>query len=97
MFGAPVAYFFEYLLGIKQTEGSCGYSELVISPQAMSKFGRMAGSMETPEGTVAVAYERAQGKANCSVSTPAGCKAVFRVDSFERELVEGENSFSFTA
>ncbi len=97
MFGAPVAYFFEYLLGIKQTEGSCGYSELVISPQAMSKFGRMAGSMETPKGTVAVAYERAQGKAHCSVSIPAGCKAVFRVDSFERELVEGENSFSFTA
>lgn len=94
MFGAPVAYFFEYLLGIRQTERSCGYSELVISPQAISKFGRMSGSMETPNGTVAVSYEKEQGKIFFRVSIPAGCKAVFRTDSFECDLLEGENRFS---
>lgn len=94
MFGAPVAYFFEYLLGIQQTEQSCGYSDLVISPQAISKFGRMSGSMETPKGTVAVGYEKTQGNICFRVSIPAGCKAVFRIDSLERELVEGENVFS---
>ncbi len=94
MFGAPVAYFFEYLLGIKQTEQSCGYSELVISPQAISKFGRMSGSMETSCGTVVVNYERSQGNICFSVTIPAGCKAVFRIDSFERELSQGENNFS---
>ena len=94
MFGAPVAYFFEYLLGIQQTEQSCGYSELVISPQAISKFGRMSGSMETPNGTVAVAYEKAQGNVCFRVSIPAGCKAVFRIDSFEHELLAGETIFA---
>lgn len=95
MFGAPVAYFFEYLLGIKQTEGSRGYSELVISPKAISKFGRMSGSMETPKGTVAVAYEKVQGTIDFRISIPVGCKAVFRMDSLERELSEGENNLSF--
>ncbi len=93
MFGAPVAYFFEYLLGIKQAENSCGYSELVISPQAISKFSRMSGSMQTPNGAVAVSYEKTQGGIRFCVSIPGNCKAVFRVESFERELSEGYNNF----
>lgn len=94
MFGAPVAYFFEYLLGIRQTETSCGYSELVISPKAITKFNRMSGSMKTPNGTVAVSYEKVQDKVLFNVTVPEGCKAVFRIDSFEQKLFEGENRFS---
>ncbi|MBQ7921882.1 MAG: family 78 glycoside hydrolase catalytic domain [Clostridia bacterium] len=93
MFGAPVAYFFEYLLGIKQTEASCGYSELVISPQAISKFNRMSGSMDTPKGTVSVSYERTGGEVRFNISVPAGCKADFRIPSYVRTLNEGENEF----
>lgn len=93
MFGAPVAYFFEYLLGIRQTDDSCGYSELVISPQAVSKFGRMSGSMQTPNGRVAVSYEKEPGGIRFSISIPEGCKAVFRIDAFERELLAGNNEF----
>jgi len=91
MFGAPVAYFFEYLLGIKQTESSCGYSELVISPQAISKFGRMSGSIDTPRGTVSVRYERSDGGISFNISIPEGCKAVFRLPSLERPLNTGDN------
>lgn len=94
MFGAPVAYFFEYLLGIKQAEETCGYSELVISPQATAKFGKMSGSMETPNGTVAVSYEKAQDGICFSVTIPVGSKAVFRLGTFERALSEGENTFT---
>ena len=94
MFGAPVAYFFEYLLGIKQAEESCGYSELIISPKAMSKFNRMSGSMDTPMGTVSVSYERADGEVRFNISIPAGCRAIFRIPSYERELCAGENVFS---
>ncbi|MBQ7302787.1 MAG: family 78 glycoside hydrolase catalytic domain [Clostridia bacterium] len=93
MFGAPVAYFFEYLLGIKQAENGGGYSELVISPQAVSKFGRMAGSMDTLQGVVAVSYEKVEGGAKFSVTIPKGCKANFRLGAFERTLNEGENAF----
>ena len=93
MFGAPVAYFFEYLLGIRQTEDSCGYSELIISPRAMSKFNRMSGSMDTPRGTVSVSYEKMDGDVRFSISVPAGCRAEFRIPSFGCTLVEGKNEF----
>ena len=94
MFGAPVAYFFEYLLGIKQAEESCGYSDLVISPKAMSKFNRMSGSMDTPRGSVSVSYERTDNGLNFKISIPEGCRASFRIHSYERELCAGENLFS---
>lgn len=93
MFGAPIAYFFEYLLGIKQSEDSCGYSDLVISPQAISRFSRMSGSMKTPNGTVAVSYERADGGVVFKVTVPEGCKASFTIPSFEKALSVGENTF----
>lgn len=93
MFGAPVAYLFEYLLGIRQPEESGGYSELIISPQAVSKFNRMSGSMDTPKGIVCVSYEREQGGVRFSISVPADCKARFRIARFECELAEGENNF----
>ena len=93
MFGAPVAYFFEYLLGIKQTEESCGYADLLISPQAVSKFNRMSGSMDTPKGTVSVSYERTDAGVKFVISIPEGCKASFSLPSCERELLEGTNEF----
>ena len=93
MFGAPVAYFFEYLLGIKQAKDSAGYSELVISPEAISKFNRMSGSMDTPNGTVSVSYVREDGGVRYSITIPSGCKASFRIPDVERELCAGKNDF----
>jgi hypothetical protein len=94
MFGAPVAYFFEYLLGIKQTEESCGYSELIISPQAISKFNRMSGSMVVPNGTVSISYEKMGEDVKFHIFIPEGCKASFCIPTYERVLHAGENEFS---
>ncbi len=90
MFGAPVAYFFEYLLGIKQTKESAGYEEMIISPVAISKFGRMSGSMETPNGKVAVAYEREESCVRFTVTIPRGSSAILRVFGNDYALAEGE-------
>lgn len=95
MFGAPVAYFFEYLLGIKQTPDSAGYASLAIEPMAVSRFGRMAGSIQTPRGTVAVAYRKADGRISFTVEIPAGTKAVFRYGGGEYPLHSGENQLAF--
>jgi len=94
MFGAPVAYIFEYLLGIKQTQGSCGYSTLAIEPQAVSKFGYMSGSMKTPNGTVSVSYKKIDGKVDFSVVVPKNTKATFKYQDTVFELSEGENKFN---
>lgn len=95
MFGAPAVYLFEYLLGIKQVENTAGYSSLIIAPQAVSKFGRMSGSIRTPEGTVAVSYEKIFGNTVFKVTIPPKTKAVFRYNGQERSLAEGENKLSF--
>ncbi|MBR6764881.1 MAG: family 78 glycoside hydrolase catalytic domain [Clostridia bacterium] len=97
MFGAPVAYFFEYLLGIKQTEASKGYSEIIIRPQAVSKFNRMSGSMNTPFGKVSVKYQRKEDKLHFNITVPAGCKASFSLNGYECALSIGDNEFCVEA
>jgi alpha-L-rhamnosidase len=96
MFGAPVAYFFEYLLGIKQTKESAGYEEMIISPQALSRFNRMSGSMETPRGRVSVSYEREDGGVRFTINIPRQSKAVLRVLGADYALTEGENEIFVT-
>lgn len=64
MFGSPVAYFFEYLLGIGQKEDSCGYKSLIIKPVLVSKITRLSGGMEIPAGKVEVAYEKSTAVRN---------------------------------
>ena len=95
MFGAPVAYFFEYLLGIKQTPDSAGYAKLAIEPMATSRFGRMAGSIKTPRGTVAVAYEKKEGCILFTVEIPDGVEAVFKYGGGEYPVASGLNRFEF--
>lgn len=93
MFGAPVAYLFEYLLGIRQTEDSAGYKSLVIAPKSVDRFKRMSGSITTPQGIVAVSYENENGNVSFSVTVPQNTKAVFCFAGKEISLNEGENKF----
>lgn len=94
MFGSPIAYFFEYLLGIRQPKGGAGYRELIIEPMAVSKFGRMSGSMETPQGTVAVSYRKNGEAVDFKIVIPAEVNAVFKYDGREYPLNAGENAFT---
>lgn len=93
MFGAPVAYFFEYLLGIKQEKESAGYQSVTIAPRAVSRFGYMKGSMRVPKGDIAVAYEKVDGKVKFDIMIPVGVRATFKYLEQELDLKEGRNSF----
>lgn len=94
MFGAPVAYFFEYLLGIKQDKESAGYQTVTIAPMAVSKFGYMKGSMRVPKGKIAVAYEKVDEKVKFDIVIPTGVCATFQYLEQELELKEGRNTFT---
>ncbi len=94
MFGAPVAYLFEYLLGIKQEEGTAGYKSLIIEPQGVSRFGRISGSITTPNGIVAVSYKNNDGKESFEITIPENTKAVFRYKNKEIALTQGGNNFT---
>lgn len=93
MFGAVTAYLFEYLLGIKQKKNTAGYSDLVISPLAVSKFKRMSGSMEIPSGTVSVKYENLNDIVKFEIIIPQNTDAVFEAKNEKIKLKEGKNIF----
>lgn len=96
MFGAPVAYIFQHLLGIGQTPDSAGYTDIIIEPMSVSLFGRMSGSMEIPAGTIAVGYENTDGAVKFTITIPEGVKAVFRFGGKETTLHSGENKIEAT-
>ena len=97
MFGATVAYIFEYLLGIKQAENTAGYTSLVIAPQSVDRFTKMSGSMKTPSGVVAVSYQNNSGEVKFNISIPDGVNAVFRYLDKEIRLSKGENEFEIVS
>ena len=93
MFGAPVGYFFEYLLGIKQTDGTAGYSSVTVAPRAVSQFQWMSGSMRTPNGVISVSYEKKDSRICFRIEIPERTKASFRFEEDERTLESGLNVF----
>lgn len=91
MFGAPVACFFDYLLGIRQAPDSVGYRSLVIAPCALEKFAFLKGSMQTVRGHIEVFYEKQEEKWLCRILIPSDTEAVFRFGGKEYPLHTGEN------
>lgn len=91
MFGAPIAYFFEYLLGIKQAPDSAGYACFTVAPQAVERFGWMRGSMTVPAGEVSVEYEKTPDGTRFCVTIPEDVTATFRYADVETPLSAGEN------
>ncbi len=93
MFGAPVAYLFEYLLGIKQEEGTAGYKSLIIEPQGIHRFKTMSGSIATPNGNVVSNYINKDGIVSFIIKIPDNTKAVFKHKDKEIPLTQGVNEF----
>lgn len=95
MFGSPVAYFFEYLLGIRQAPQTAGYTSLVIEPVAVDRFGHMSGHMQTPQGVVSVKYVKKDNAITFIIFVPQNTTAVFKHAEKEIILHEGENTVTF--
>lgn len=92
MFGAVTAYLFEYVLGIRQREGTAGYGDLVISPCFVP--GRACGSQTLPGGEVKVAYGKCGDTVRVEITVPAGIAAEFKYADETRPLNAGTNRFS---
>ncbi len=93
MFGAVVAYFFEYLLGIRQAKESAGYASVIIEPLCIDRFDHMSGGITTPNGLLSVKYAKSEGGIQFSIVIPHGTEAIFKQGESKIALDEGENSF----
>ena len=94
MFGAVVACFFEYILGIRQQEGSTGYDRVIISPAHIASLSSVSGYITTPHGRISVAYSISDSIREYEIYIPNG--TVARVDIDGKELItvtEGKYTF----
>lgn len=87
MFGAIVATFFEFILGIGQAEDSAGYERIVISPVKIDSLSHVKGSITTPRGVIGVEYEKKDGKTVYKITVPFGASAELRLPDTEASTV----------
>ena len=67
----------------------------MIEPLTVSSVGRMSGSMKTPQGEVAVSYEKNAEKINFTVLIPENTEAIFKYSGKELALKTGKNELHF--
>ncbi len=91
MFGAVVAYLYDYILGIKSKDSSAGYREIEISPALTDSINRVSGYRTLPLGKVSVSYEKTGSSISFSIDIPKGQIAVFSFAGVNQTLSEGEN------
>lgn len=94
MFGAPVLNFFEYILGIRQTETSAGFAEIIIQPLKISALRRAAGKISTERGEISVAYQDTQSGRVFTICVPQGISCKFSYAGYERDLTAGVYEFT---
>ena len=86
MFGAVVATFFEYILGIRAEDA--GQRKLVIAPVLLEALSFAKGYTTVPAGKVGVAYEVKDGKMVLDVELPESVVAKVQMpDGTQRTLV----------
>ena len=93
MFGAAVRYLFQYVLGIRQAAGSCGFARVVIDPAIITDLPQASGRLDTIRGTIAVALDRTAG--TLTVTVPASVDAVYLRGGEPIALHAGENTITF--
>lgn len=94
MFSSPVSSFFEYLLGVRQTDNSYGFDEIIINPCICKELDMCKGYFTTVKGVISVSYTKDEKGINFDIVLPENVKAKFVLDGFEKVLKCGNNSFS---
>ena len=75
MFGAVVAHFYDYILGITQEKGTAGYEKLIIKPALIEALSSVSGALAVKGGSVKVSYEKKDGEFILKVKLPDGVSA----------------------
>ena len=95
MFGAVTAYLFEYILGIKQKEGSCGYEQIVIDPAKIDALPAAKGHITVKGGRIEVSYKQDGDLRKMTVSVPEGVQAQVNTPEGEAITLKGPAKAEF--
>lgn len=94
MFGAVTRQLFEGLLGIRQREGTAGFTDLVLDPAVVRGASHYAGSIDVGHGRIAVSVTQTKTGTDYRFEIPEGVKAVFVFESSTIRLHTGVNEFA---
>lgn len=93
MFGAAIAYLFDFLAGIREDNGSYTYEKIKIAPVLTDAVSTLSASRVLPMGEVSVFYEKLDTGMHFRIKLPCGASAKFELSGKTRELVPGINEF----
>ena len=74
MFGACARQLFQSVLGIRQREGTAGYTDVIINPVKTTRGLKASGSIVTPNGVIAVSLDTTGEKPVVQVDAPDNIK-----------------------
>lgn len=74
MFGACARQLFQSVLGIRQRKGTAGYSDIIIDPIKTTRALKVSGSIDTPNGVIAVSLDTTGEKHIVKVDAPETIK-----------------------
>ncbi len=95
MFGASTRYLFRDILGIKQTENSVRYDEVIIEPCFADCLNFARGYITTPHGEIHVSWKRGDNGISVSVNLCNGVNAVLKREDKIFNLEAGDNKLNF--
>jgi len=94
MMGACSRQLFTAILGIKQTDDSVAYRNLMIAPCTPSGLKFASGSLMLPIGTVSVAWKRSGDAIMFDITLPDNCSCQFQYGKTLKMLHSGKNQFA---
>lgn len=94
MFGAVTAYLYDYLLGLRQKDGSSGFDDLIIAPVLVDEINHLSGKRVLPKGEVSVSYEKKDEKVYFTITIPEGQNAEFILGETKISLSSRENKLT---
>ncbi len=92
MFGAPVRYLHQYILGIRQAADSIGWRHAEIRPVFVPQLGRAAGSITTVHGKIGVSWEKRGERILVRAEIPDGMQAELVIGDAHYPLSAGEST-----
>lgn len=94
MFGAVIAYFYDYLLGIRAKEGCAGYSEIIISPVIVEGINHIEGYRTLKTGKICVSYIKSENSIEFEITIPENQPSEFVFGNYKRILNAGVNNIT---
>lgn len=87
--GSIVQWMYEYMLGIRQEESSCGFNRIIINPRINWRLQNVSGHYKTSHGKISVAWLlKENNRVKLNVTVPQSTQATLILDNAK------ENSFA---